>query len=43
MALNICSICGEKKSIDEMVGDICQDCASSIMQDDDLDVGMDDF
>ena len=38
-----CSICGEKKSINDMVGDICQDCASSLVQEDDLDVGMDDF
>ena len=38
-----CSICREKKSIDEMIGDICQDCASSFVQKDDLDVGMDDF
>lgn len=38
-----CSICGERKSKDEMVGDICQDCASSIVQEDDFDVGIDDF
>ena len=38
-----CSICGERKSKDEMVGDICQDCALSIVQEDDFDVGMDDF
>jgi hypothetical protein len=38
-----CSICGEKKSKDEMVGDICQECASSIVKEDDFDVGMDDF
>ena len=38
-----CSICGEKKSKDEMIGGICQDCASSLLQEDDLDVGMDDF
>jgi hypothetical protein len=39
----ICSICKEKKSIDEMIGDICQDCAASIVQEDDLDIGMDNF
>jgi hypothetical protein len=38
-----CSICGEKKSKDEMVGEICQDCAASIVEEQDLDVGMDDF
>ena len=38
-----CSICKEKRTIDEMVGDVCQDCASSIVKEDDLDVGMDDF
>ena len=38
-----CPICGEKKSKDEMVGYIFQDCASSIIQEDDFDLGMDDF
>ena len=38
-----CSICGEKKERDQMVGDICEDCAASMVQEDDLDVGMDDF
>ena len=38
-----CSICGEIKKRNQMVGDICEDCAASIVQEDDLDVGMDDF
>ena len=38
-----CSICGEKKTKNEMIGDICQDCASSLLQEDDFDVGIDDF
>jgi len=38
-----CSICGEKKSIDERVGDICQNCASSIVQEDDFVVDIDNF
>jgi len=38
-----CSICGEKKSKDDMIGDICQDCASSMVQEDDIDLGLDNF
>jgi len=38
-----CSICKEKKTKDEMVGDICQNCATSLAQENDLDVGIDDF
>jgi len=38
-----CSICGERKKKEEMEGDICMDCASSLLQEDDLDVGMDNF
>ena len=38
-----CSICGQKKNIEDMENDICLDCASSLLQEDDLDVGMDDF
>ena len=38
-----CSICGEKKNKDEMEDDICLDCASAILREDDLDVGKDDF
>ena len=43
MSKKICSICKEKKTKDEMVGDICQDCASSIVAEDEFDIGMDNF
>jgi hypothetical protein len=39
----ICSICGEMKNKDEMIEDICQDCASAKLKEDEFDVGMDDF
>ena len=38
-----CSICGERKRKNEMENDICLDCASAILQEDDTDVGMNDF
>ena len=38
-----CSICKEMKTKDEMENDICFDCASAILREDDKDVGMDDF
>ena len=38
-----CSICGEWKKKEKMVEDICQDCASAILKEDEYDVGMDDF
>ena len=38
-----CSICKEWKSEDEIEEDICLDCASSKIQEDDLNVGRDDF
>jgi hypothetical protein len=38
-----CSICGEQISIEELLNDICLECAKSKLQEDDLDVGMDDF
>jgi hypothetical protein len=34
---------GEKKNRDDMVGDICQDCASAILTEDEFDLGIDDF
>ena len=39
----ICSICREKKAEEEMENDICLDCASAILQEDEKDVGRDDF
>ena len=38
-----CSICREKKNKEDMVEDICQDCASALLKEDEYDVGMDDF
>jgi len=38
-----CSICGEWKSKEEMESNICLECASAIVKEDDTDVGMDDF
>jgi hypothetical protein len=31
------------KNNDEMIEDICQDCSSAKLKEDDFDVGMDDF
>jgi hypothetical protein len=39
----ICSICGEMKNKDEMENDICLECASAILKEDDTDVGANDF
>jgi len=38
-----CSICNEWKSKEEMENDICLECASVIVREDDTDIGMDDF
>ena len=38
-----CSICGERKGKNEMEDDICLDCASAKLREDEYDVGMDDF
>jgi len=38
-----CSICRKETPKDEMVGNICQECATSKLHEDDYDVGMDDF
>jgi hypothetical protein len=38
-----CSICGEDKNKDDMENDICLECASAILKENDKDVGMDDF
>jgi hypothetical protein len=38
-----CSICGEIKNKVEMLEDICQDCASAILKEDEFDIEMDDF
>jgi hypothetical protein len=38
-----CSICKETRKEDEMIGDICQDCSLSKLEEDDLNVGRDDF
>ena len=38
-----CSICNEWKSKEEMENNICLECASAIVREDDADVGMDDF
>ena len=43
MILPRCSICGERKSKEDMENDICLECASAIVKEDDTDVGMDDF
>ena len=39
----ICSICGEEKAEEEMENDICLDCASSKLQENDKDIGVNDF
>ena len=38
----ICSICGEEFPEDEMTDGICLNCASAMLQDDDIDLGFDD-
>ena len=38
-----CSICGEIRKKEEMNGNICQDCASALLKEEEYDVGMDDF
>jgi len=38
-----CSICGEKKQVEEMENNICLECATAILHEDDMDVGMNDF
>ena len=39
----LCSICGEEKSKEEMENDICLDCASAKLKENDKDIGMNDF
>jgi hypothetical protein len=38
-----CLICGERKLKDEMENDICRDCSLAVLEEDDIDIGMDDF
>jgi hypothetical protein len=38
-----CTICGETKKKEELVDDICQDCASAILKEEEYDFGKDDF
>ena len=38
-----CSICGEEKNKEELIDDICEDCASAKLKEDEYDLGMDDF
>jgi len=35
-----CKICGQEYSPEEMVGDICINCASAMMQKDGIDLGL---
>ena len=37
----ICKICGDERNEYDMINGICVDCASSMMQDDDIDLGFD--
>jgi hypothetical protein len=38
-----CSICGEKKNKEELIGDLCQECSSALLKEEEYDIGMDDF
>ena len=43
MIIPRCSICNEEKNKNEMENDICLECASALVREDDTDVGLDDF
>jgi hypothetical protein len=38
-----CTLCNKETPKDEMIGTLCQECSYLKVQEDDYDIGMDDF